>query len=72
MTASTRRAKTVTQADIIVVMIAQEIKAIDDRIAEAMPDRDEVVRLRSQRNVLAGLKGKIERYLDGDLSVLVR
>lgn len=66
-----KRAKPVTQADIIVVLIDKEIAAVTARLRNYTNDPENRGRAQSERAVLVALKGKVERYLRGDLSVLV-
>ena len=65
-----KRAKAVTQADIIVVMFARDINAAQDRVQSAA-DPQERAKAIAERNALIGLRDKVKRYLSGDLSVLV-
>lgn len=66
------RAKAISQSDIIVVILAQEISDADKRIRSAAapsPERSQAI---IERNALVNAKSRVDRYLAGDTSVLVR
>lgn len=79
-TATARRVKNPTQADIIRILIVQEKadvqKRLDSYIAETRAgtatNADNIARTRGAIATLDILLRKVDRYLAGDMNVLVR
>lgn len=78
MTMTKTRGKNPTQADVIRILILQEKADTEKRLAEyqkqdASAIRDgNIARTRGAVAVLEALLRKVERYLAGDLNVLIR